>query len=322
MDDSPVLFVVEQRLKALITKDLSSVATRYFGKIFTELRTVPAGSSVLETLSKSGVHDRLTVELDSALERVVSAIKTGYQAAVIAATKTANRKLSGVIKKHEFVTDSSYLNSVISDVEAAFANAKLDIPQSVVAISSSLGQLKEAERVNVLTEAVDRAVRQLGVRVHAAAVVAVHRGYSDAQMAAYGEAVRSQPYLQFVKQWNVTSDSPCPACRALDGISIPLTEEFDHAASDDPAFAPPRVYRDLLAPPRHPNCRCRITLSLSGASQEIHKAVEAKPPYPYAQLTAEQVRHMSPNQFSVLTNFLGTVLGKLKALRRRIINGE
>jgi hypothetical protein len=100
--------------------------------------------------------------------------------------------------------------------------------------------------------------RQLAVRLRAAGSVAVHRGFSDAQQALYTEAMQNTPGLKVIKRWRVTSADPCPACQALDGTEVALDQSFDASATTDENRPGPAVYRDLLVPPRHPNCRCRV----------------------------------------------------------------
>jgi SPP1 gp7 family putative phage head morphogenesis protein len=54
------------------------------------------------------------------------------------------------------------------------------------------------------------------------------------------------------KEWIVTPDDKlCPVCEQMDGVIIPLDEDFD-------------VDGDMIeGPPAHPNCRCTLGLSLS-----------------------------------------------------------
>lgn len=57
------------------------------------------------------------------------------------------------------------------------------------------------------------------------------------------------------KMWVSRMDeSSCSACKALHGSIRPVLVEFSHSAGERSL----RVYRDLLGPPRHPNCRCRL----------------------------------------------------------------
>jgi hypothetical protein len=62
-----------------------------------------------------------------------------------------------------------------------------------------------------------------------------------------------------MKRWIVTSNDPCGMCEALDGTMVGVNGEFDHnATTSEKDYR--RVWRNLLGPPRHPNCRCRLEL--------------------------------------------------------------
>ena len=57
----------------------------------------------------------------------------------------------------------------------------------------------------------------------------VHRAYTDTQLAVH--TAHAQEYLSWRKRWRTTSHSPCPACRALDGVTIGVDEAFDPDAN-------------------------------------------------------------------------------------------
>ena len=57
------------------------------------------------------------------------------------------------------------------------------------------------------------------------------------------------------KQWYVTSDNPCPECAALDGQILGLDEVY--AKVEVKKNGVPE-WRDVIVPPLHPNCGCRV----------------------------------------------------------------
>lgn len=70
---------------------------------------------------------------------------------------------------------------------------------------------------------------------------AVNAGQSEAWEAALDEGYLDEGAM---KVWIVTPDDRlCPECEAMDGETVPVDEEFDGGD-----------------PPRHPNCRCVLSL--------------------------------------------------------------
>lgn len=59
------------------------------------------------------------------------------------------------------------------------------------------------------------------------------------------------------KTWHCTDDErTCSHCRALDGVSIPISAAFDHEAGTTTLG----TYGKLIGPPRHPHCRCHLSI--------------------------------------------------------------
>lgn len=57
------------------------------------------------------------------------------------------------------------------------------------------------------------------------------------------------------KMWvSRNDDATCSYCKSLHGLIREVTESFPHDAGGTKL----RVYRDLLGPPRHPRCRCKL----------------------------------------------------------------
>jgi hypothetical protein len=91
-------------------------------------------------------------------------------------------------------------------------------------------------------------------RAALAAVAAANRAYTDTQLLGYQAAMEANPGYEIRKQW-VTNERagspPCSLCRELNGRIVALSDEFPLVGNTLP-------YVDLLGPPRHPWCRCRI----------------------------------------------------------------
>jgi hypothetical protein len=77
----------------------------------------------------------------------------------------------------------------------------------------------------------------------------------------------------------------------LHGTVVGLTVQFDHVQSF--ATNPPTVYADLQAPPRHPNCGCRLVPFVEGESGAIDPAAMRA----YGREWAETHKGMAPATF-------------------------
>lgn len=119
--------------------------------------------------------------------------------------------------------------------------------------SSSLARISTALQND---ESVQRVTADLARRNLLSTQVAGRRAYHESMMATY-EAVAQAEGLLVAKQW-VTTFSPgtCAMCSALHGSVVTLKGNFDKGASLNGKAI--KVYRDLQAPPRHPNCRCTL----------------------------------------------------------------
>jgi hypothetical protein len=256
------LHAIETRVVTAINQQVRSVNTQLGDYLATAVDDNPPLTAT-ELLSRSEVHQNITSTLSTAQTTVAARVSTGHGAAVALAVllvaaalrqdPTQPRDLGG------------YLPAVLGDITAAFGATLLGIHDGIRLGYDGITGGPRARRARRIAAraAVGKATGRLGVRVRAAGSVAVHRGFSDAQATLYAEVAATHPGMVITKRWQVTSANPCPACAALDGTVLPLEAVFDAAATTDPNTSPPGVYRDLLVPPRHPNCRCRLTYQAS-----------------------------------------------------------
>lgn len=247
------LAALEASTRRLVATQVGDIAQRFGGYLS---GAVAAGqhTSALDLLSGADVHTALSGILTAAQDRVETALRAGWTAAVGLGRSSAGGALGETFAAY---ADTSYLDAVIADVRRAFNDVLGDLADRVRVAHDAVpaGQPDTTDqRVSAVSDAVNAAVRALGVRTAAAASVVVHRGFSDAQLDAYADYAARHPDVTVTKRWTVTSDNPCPVCAALNGTLISLPAGFDGSATNDPAAHLPGVYRDLTVPPRHPNC--------------------------------------------------------------------
>lgn len=96
--------------------------------------------------------------------------------------------------------------------------------------------------------------------------VAAQRGYTDSIIASYGELADKGYTL--IKVWvaNFKDNTPCPICHGLHGTEAPLRSPYPFSANSKV-----KVYRDLMGPPRHPQCRCYIVVLIRTLDNAFEK---------------------------------------------------
>lgn len=254
--DDTALLAIEQRVRVQIAAQLSNINTRFGAFLGAVVAKTDPHTSATEILSRYDVHEVLTTTLDSAQAEVEDRTRAAYEAAVALAliALAAEFQPLGHDVPSTLVPPVDYIDALLASVRTAFHAALLDIHNSIrAAYDGVTGDRATAARVLTTNAALKRAIRRLGVRVTAAGVVAVHRGFTETQLAAYRDYEKINPYVVIEKRWETTAIDPCPTCQALDGTTLALDAEFDRGDTLP-------VYRNLLGPPRHPNCRCRLAL--------------------------------------------------------------
>ena len=312
-----LLATIEAKVRASIDAQLRELTSTYMVAYQTAVADTPRAAGVQIT-SRADLNTAMTAALTEAQTAVEAHVRAGWLAAsALALHDDAGTYTTDV----RALTETAFLKSVLDDIGKAFAVAALVIVAMVRdSHDRSTDIVPGSARLALIRQTVDGAVRRLTVSTNAAISVAVYRGYTDMQLAMHAEF--GETYLGWKKRWLTTSAEPCPACVALDGTTVGVDEAFDADATSDPTFIPPRVYQDLLGPPRHPNCKCRIIIEPSLASAQLRTRVAAKTPGGYRWLSAQEIRRMPAYRFTALLMFLETTVARIQNLLKKIRNGE
>lgn len=159
---------------------------------------------------------------------------------------------------------------VLAAAQAAFDSIEIDISDGGVV---NTRQRLAFQRAQAIRAGVKAEAARLGRSAAAAASVTTNRGYSESQIEAYA---RAQTELnaaggrgRIIRKLWVTAFRPttCGTCAALHGTVVDIYVEFPHGQSYE--ARPPRVYSNLQAPPRHPNCGCRLVPFVDGEFGEV-----------------------------------------------------
>lgn len=265
--ESAALLALEKGIRKQITRQLDGFVTTFGTQLAGAVRAGKHATAG-ELISDEALHTALTAALKRMEDRVTVVTRTGYASAARLARIVTAKQLKTL--GHDAPTAlpdlGPFLDSVVADVHAAFGNALSDIQNDLLhSFDGVTGDGANAARVLTTNAALKRAARRLAVRANAAGTTALHRGFSDAQLAMYRRYQDINPFTTLRKTWRVQAVDPCPECAALNGTTVPIDYEFDHDAAATPTKRALPVYRDLHAPPRHPNCRCRLVLEAGPA---------------------------------------------------------
>lgn len=206
----------------------------------------------LALISMASFHTATTGLFDAARRQIRDAISAGYTAAAQVAYSHARAELD-----EDFLPDGlpdlgSTLDRILADVDTMFGHAQSDLQNTIV-------NTFDPDDPHQLGQNILDTQHGLRNRAQAAAGTAVHQGANDALQALYDHYQTETGILGLMKRWRVTASNPCGMCTALDGTLVGINAEFDHDATTvDKDHR--RVWRNLLGPPRHPNCRCQLEL--------------------------------------------------------------
>ncbi len=317
--DSAVLAAIEDRVLTQVGTRLGNI-TNHFGAYLSSVLREANIATGHELVSREDLNTTLKTVLDGAQASIEAQIRAGYRAAAAAARASTEQSLPEPPPRQEQEDDPPYLAAIVAALAIAFAVALADILTSVQAAFDAVkGAVAVAVAARILAthSAIDRAVRRLGVRVRSAATVAVNRGYTDAQAAVIDAYMTAHPSVPMRKQWAATAADPCPSCRALHGTVLPVGEEFDPYVASSAKWTPPKVWRDLQGPPRHPNCRCRLIYLPGEGGAAIQQITTAPPPQGTpTRLSAADVRNMPAPRFNALIGYFKAAARKLVSLLR------
>ncbi len=330
MSDDETLRALEQQVTELAERRVIAVATTVLPAITAALTVRPGLRRpylATEIFSRPDVDTALTQGLSVASTGLTTVLTAAYWAGVRTGLARATTDLTalGVVLDSVPDPDPAVITAIVAKATTAVANARLDIAASVRGVYDPLAGLAPtmttATVLHQVITAVDQAVRRLAVHARTSAAVAVHRGYTDAQLTAHRAAATRNTHLRLVKRWQVSAGEQCPACTALDGTEIDLADTFDPTATTDSGFRTPGVAIDLLGPPRHPHCRCRLVITTSTATRQLQKALDVVPPGGYTTLTATAIRAMPSTTYQTLTGFLTAAIERVRRLSQDVHRG-
>lgn len=234
-----------------------------FAALLVVALAVPGGvfATGTELMADKRVHAGLVKYLNTAQVKVTAAVAAGYAAGaqVALAKLTADLKDQGYDVPADMPPLGTMSDTLTADVATMFGHAQTDIANRVAqAYDGVQGDNAPNARLVVTKQAVTKAGGVLQQRAAAAAGTSVQQGSGDAQQAIFTAYENTYPG-HLMKQWVVTSHNPCGMCEALNGTMVAISAEFDYEATTvDKDLRP--VWHNLLAPPRHPNCRCQLQL--------------------------------------------------------------
>ncbi len=322
--DSATLAAIEERVLTQVGARLSDITNHFGAYLASVLRDGPVITGH-ELVSRDDIYNTLKTVLDGAQARIEAQIRAGYRASAASARAGTEKTLPGFTSPPPPAEDPPYLAAIVAALVIAFAVALSDI---LASIQSAFDGVKGtaaavvAARILATHTAVDRAVRRLGVRARSAVSVAVNRGYTDAQAVVIDAYMTAHPSVPMRKQWVATAADPCPSCRALNGTILPVDAEFDPYVAASDKWRPPKVWRDLQGPPRHPNCRCRL-LYLPSDGGQVQQITSADPPAGTpTRLSAADVRNMPAQRFNALVSYFKAAARKLISLIRNRKSGN
>jgi hypothetical protein len=228
------------------------------------LAAVAAGGvyTAVQIVSRSAVYKAITAALGVAQAAVVALIGAGYTAGAQLGRAQAAAEL-GLDTPPVLPDLGRTLPDLLADVRTAISDTQSAIINDTVAAHDGVtGENPIPARVLTVKQAVQRAVDRLRFRLTAAGVTGVHQGVTDAQAALYRQFAVDHPDLEVVSVWTVTSAEPCGYCAALDGTAVAPDSLFDAVAGTPEGRTTLKTYGPLTGPPRHPNCRCRLRVTV------------------------------------------------------------
>lgn len=212
------------------------------------------------------------------LERVV---RDAYRSSALVARQVAQQSSGLQDWDSAWVFNNAYLQSLIQDVRRNLREYKI-------------GALSRAGAIS---------------RIQHSAGVAAQRGYTDQTIASYTELEDFGVELRKFWVANFHNNVPCPSCTRLHGTSVGLHEMFRTEDGE------PGVYRDLIGPPRHPNCKCRLYIFTITLENAFEKPDFETPQDAPQMLSTADVKKMPLRIFGAVRASLTAILSFLKGRR-------
>lgn len=255
------LVAIEARIQQQIEDDVQEALATIASLLIIAL-AIGGFTTGAELLSRKDVHEGSVAAWKRANSRTSAAVESGYAAGAQLALSKATRDMKAV--GHEVPSQlpqlGTAIDQILADIDLAYSQAQTDLQNTVRAAYDGVqGPDADAARKLTIRKAVEQAGARLAQRLKAAGATSIYQGASDAQNAIYDNFTKTNPYVKVRKVWRVTASDPCGMCRALDGKTVAVDQQFDYDAGNDTKDWRP-VWRNLLGPPRHPHCRCQLEL--------------------------------------------------------------
>ena len=143
-------------------------------------------------------------------------------------------------------------------------------------------------------------------RIEHSAGVAATRGYTDAVLESNRELDDFGFRLRKVWIANFIDNTPCEFCAELHGMEVDLDSDFP---TDVNAL---KIYGDLKGPPRHPRCKCRLTI-LHVQFDNFFERLDIDAPEDVDEtITTDEVQAMPQGVFNFFTRGLRRIIRFLR----------
>lgn len=213
-----------------------------------------------------------------ALENIV---RTAYRTSASVAYSTSQANSGLPDWQPAVVFNNDYLQDLLQDVRRNLRDYKASVQG-------------EVERRRAIS------------RIEHSAGVAAQRGYTDQTISAYTELEDFGFELRKVWVANFVDNTPCPACVRLHGQSIRLHEMFQEQTGE------PGVYRDLIGPPRHPRCQCKIVMLIKTLENAFENLDLEQPQETPQTMTTDQVKKLPRGIFAAIKAVLKAIAGMFR----------
>lgn len=192
-------------------------------------------------------------------------------------------------------------SSGLSDWSPKETNTTAYLSSLVNDIRTNLRKVKNG----VLTR--EQAISRMG---HTAGVAA-QRGYTDQIIFAYTDLEKAGFELRKFWVANFVNNTPCPACTRLHGTEVGLHEMF-MAETDEPG-----VYRDLIGPPRHPRCKCRLFIFVVTLENAFEEPDFEAPQDSLPMMSTDDVKNMPASIFAAVKASFSSIVAFFKKRKKK-----
>lgn len=282
-----------------VQTEVAGIAAEWVSLLSTIVRNNPGGD-IYDILARPDVAGTLERKLAQALDLVEQRISSAYPLTYV----------------------TPYRDSLESDIQRAYYEAAAELRRSAITAFQSVppAEFVHGEHEPGTNPAMEAAHRRADEVATQAAAAAWHLGMRNdmtvrvAQTRRQGESVLRMARPGDYKKWVARKDGKvCPWCRLLASLpAIPVDQEFSHGHPVG-RQQPPRVYRDLQCPPRHPRCRCRIILVRAGSPEAAGSDLAGPAPL---FIPAQSVRDMPEDRYQALHEFHSAALHELGQVLR------